>query len=243
MSEQSHSNDDTEMSMDEILASIKRYVADEAPETNLSGVEHHSGHTADVIKLTEVVDNAGMPKNKAQFTPYSKVSSDQGSPQQYKSEMNQTFSSSDVPPTKPSPEVYSESNPKTQSFHEKEEYFQGKSSFHNQSSESAFSVKEPPVQKEAAAPISSSAGIISDQAFQATTGAFSKLTEAFQSAKNEKDSANKQSQNMTAIESFVIEMARPMIRQWIDDNLPNLVNKLVTEEIQKLTDELRKKLL
>ncbi|MDP2060525.1 MAG: hypothetical protein Q8J97_12355, partial [Flavobacteriaceae bacterium] len=52
-------NDDQEMSMEEILASIRRYVSDEAPETNLKegSIEYNSGKTADVIRLTEIIDS------------------------------------------------------------------------------------------------------------------------------------------------------------------------------------------
>ncbi len=63
---------DNEMSMEEILASIRRYVADEGPETNQSGLDYTSGHTADVIRLTEAIDPSAAA-TKSDFTPFSKV--------------------------------------------------------------------------------------------------------------------------------------------------------------------------
>lgn len=229
MTEKNHLNDDAEMSMDEILASIKRYVADEMPETNLAGVEHHSGHTADVIKLTDAVDN-GRPTDKTQFIPFTKVSEEphnkpryednvyRGSFEQQSSGMASYQKPYDYKPSEPSIPHYA--HPKQ--YHD---------------------VATPVLQEEPKhIPIENPASILSEHATQATTNAFSKLTEAFQAVKTEKDVSQKSVHNASAIESFVIEMARPMIRHWIDENLPNLVNKLVTEEIQKLTNDLRKKI-
>ncbi|MEX2453767.1 MAG: DUF2497 domain-containing protein [Rhodospirillaceae bacterium] len=39
------------------------------------------------------------------------------------------------------------------------------------------------------------------------------------------------------IEDLVKEVMRPMIREWLDGNLPGLVERLVTREIQRLTRE------
>jgi cell pole-organizing protein PopZ len=231
MTEKNHSNDDAEMSMDEILASIKRYVADETPEANLSGVEHHSGHTADVIKLTDAIDNA-RPMDKTQFTPFTKVS-------------DETY-------TKPSPRYednvyrgsFEQHGPPAAVYQQSYEHKPVEPVIQNYGHSKQFQDTAAPVFQDERkyAPIERPASILSEHTTQATTNAFSKLTEAFQAVKTEKDTAQKTVNNASAIESFVIEMARPMIRHWIDENLPDLVNKLVTEEIQKLTDDLRKKI-
>lgn len=39
------------------------------------------------------------------------------------------------------------------------------------------------------------------------------------------------------IEDLVKEVMRPMIREWLDDNLPALVERLVSREIERLTRE------
>ncbi|MXP10825.1 DUF2497 domain-containing protein [Pseudoblastomonas halimionae] len=41
-------------------------------------------------------------------------------------------------------------------------------------------------------------------------------------------------QGETSIESLVREMLRPMLSQWLDDNLPGMVERLVTEEIRRI---------
>lgn len=231
MTEKNHSHDDAEMSMDEILASIKRYVADEMPESNLSGIEHHSGHTADVIKLTDAVDN-GKPMDKSHFAPFSKVSDEpytnvrKYDDNVYRGSFEQHASAA---PKYPQTYEHKPLEPGIQNYGHAKQY--------DESGVHVF--REEQKQN----PIERSTSILSEHTTQATANAFSKLTEAFQAVKTEKDATQKTMHNTSPIESFVIEMARPMIRHWIDDNLPNLVNKLVTQEIQKLTDDLRKKIL
>ena len=39
------------------------------------------------------------------------------------------------------------------------------------------------------------------------------------------------------IEDLVKEVMRPMIREWMDANLPSLVERLVSREIERLTRE------
>ena len=39
------------------------------------------------------------------------------------------------------------------------------------------------------------------------------------------------------IEDLVKDVMRPMIREWLDDNLPSLVERMVGREIERLTRE------
>lgn len=41
-------------------------------------------------------------------------------------------------------------------------------------------------------------------------------------------------QGETSVESLVREMLRPMLAQWLDDNLPAMVERLVAEEIRRI---------
>ena len=45
------------------------------------------------------------------------------------------------------------------------------------------------------------------------------------------------SSDVRAIEELTREVMRPMIREWLDENLPSLVERLVGREIQNLTRE------
>jgi cell pole-organizing protein PopZ len=42
-------------------------------------------------------------------------------------------------------------------------------------------------------------------------------------------------QNARTLEDLVIEMLRPMLHDWLEDNLPSLVERLVSEEIQRVS--------
>ena len=42
-------------------------------------------------------------------------------------------------------------------------------------------------------------------------------------------------QNARTLEDLVGEMLQPMLREWLDDNLPNLVERIVQEEIQRVS--------
>ena len=42
-------------------------------------------------------------------------------------------------------------------------------------------------------------------------------------------------QNARTLEDLVVEMLQPMLKEWLDDNLPSLVEKLVQEEIERVS--------
>src|SRR5262249_42340786 len=42
-------------------------------------------------------------------------------------------------------------------------------------------------------------------------------------------------QNAKTLEDLVKEMLRPMLKHWLDDNLPNLVERLVRAEIERVS--------
>ena len=41
-------------------------------------------------------------------------------------------------------------------------------------------------------------------------------------------------QNARTLEDLVREMLRPMLKSWLDDNLPNMVERLVRAEIERV---------
>jgi cell pole-organizing protein PopZ len=42
-------------------------------------------------------------------------------------------------------------------------------------------------------------------------------------------------QNARTLEDLVREMLRPMLKSWLDDNLPGLVERLVRSEIERVS--------
>lgn len=74
-------------------------------------------------------------------------------------------------------------------------------------------------------------GLISDAAATAATGAFAKLSHAFQRTPPEEATADDSGRT---VEQFVEDMIRPMLKEWMDENLPVIVERLVEKEIQKI---------
>ena len=73
--------------------------------------------------------------------------------------------------------------------------------------------------------------LLSATAASAASGAFAKLTEAFQHTPPEESVADGSGRT---VEQFVEDMVRPLLKQWLDDNLPPIVERLVQKEIQKI---------
>lgn len=300
MSKEKH-NDDQEMSMEEILASIRRYVADDTPETNNQegGIDYSTGKTADVIRLTEVLDTSDATLETAQQTKKNDLNAASLQPREEETErkisapppqrsepdyahnpkikpfiapaeqrpvqtteypaaqnqatqqyaapqpMQQQYSTQQYDPLQTYGEqvapqrTYPTQQMQPQSYYRPQP--QPNNPHYGQQNSMDYSRQQHPHYQ----PTQPKPSIVSEPTMSSTESAFHKLTQAFQFAHNEKKQAEEQSAvyGTSAIESFVIEMARPMIREWIDKHLPKLVDKLVTQEIEKLTEDLRKKLL
>ena len=101
------------------------------------------------------------------------------------------------------------------------------------SGEAASALREPedfgpepiivpaPVLKNAA-PAQTAEALLSSEAVASVSGAFSRLSESIRPAQP------------TTVEDLMKEMLRPMLKAWLDDNLPPLVERLVREEIERV---------
>ena len=67
--------------------------------------------------------------------------------------------------------------------------------------------------------------IFTETAADATVGAFSKLSESIALSTYSSD---------VTLEDIVKDMLRPMLREWIDSNMPRIVEVLVEKELEKL---------
>ena len=68
-----------------------------------------------------------------------------------------------------------------------------------------------------------SRGLMSRDSDSAVSGAFNALAHTILA------------QNARTLEDLVSEMLRPMLREWLDDNLPSLVERLVEDEIHRVS--------
>lgn len=80
----------------------------------------------------------------------------------------------------------------------------------------------PEVVAEAEAELPNVASLLSDEANRAVAASFSAL------------SSTVAMQSSETIERLTREMLRPMVKSWLDENLPSLVERLVRAEIQRV---------
>jgi uncharacterized protein len=81
-----------------------------------------------------------------------------------------------------------------------------------------------PVLKAAVRPAPNAAdSLLSRETSASVSGAFSRLSEAAKPAQPQ------------TVEDLMKEMLRPMLKTWLDDNLPSLVERLVRTEIERVT--------
>lgn len=65
-----------------------------------------------------------------------------------------------------------------------------------------------------------------------TSGAFAKLSEALQRTPEAESVAESSGRT---VEQFIEDIARPVLKEWLDAHLPAIVERLVQKEIQKLS--------
>ena len=81
-----------------------------------------------------------------------------------------------------------------------------------------------PVLKAAAKPVPAVADVLlSRETSASVSGAFDRLSETVRPAQPQ------------TVEDLMKEMLRPMLKTWLDDNLPSLVERLVRAEIERVT--------
>lgn len=93
---------------------------------------------------------------------------------------------------------------------------------------------EVPVLQSASAPSAPDTPIFTEQAATATLGAFSKLSETVLLERQRAIAGA----NVT-LEDIVKELLQPLLRQWIDQHVPGIVDRLVREELEKLSRQAR----
>lgn len=76
------------------------------------------------------------------------------------------------------------------------------------------------------------ADIVSETTTSATSAALGELSRAVE----EKAGRLRLGQGDATVSDIVKELLRPMLREWIDENLPAIVERVVRREIQKLVD-------
>ena len=100
-----------------------------------------------------------------------------------------------------------------------------------QAAEMEPATAEPAEPAPAAPAASAEDSVISGAAASASVEAFSKLAQAAEPALGD---ASASSEGTQSVEDLVTEMLRPMLRDWLDRNLPAIVERIVQKEIRRL---------
>ena len=74
--------------------------------------------------------------------------------------------------------------------------------------------------------------LVSGAAASVATGAFAKLSQALQRTPEEVSVADGSGRT---VEQFIEDITRPMLKEWLDEYLPAIVERLVQKEIQKIS--------
>lgn len=87
----------------------------------------------------------------------------------------------------------------------------------------------PPASEQPAMSVSTADSLISDGAASASTNAFARLAKA--AAPDEKRPATVAG---ISVEQLVVDLLTPMLRDWLEQNLPGIVERVVEQEVKKL---------
>lgn len=87
---------------------------------------------------------------------------------------------------------------------------------------------------QAAKPMVDEDALLNDVTAQATVSSMSKL------AQNIAISRNAQGSNVT-LDDIVRDLLRPMLKDWLDENLPDVIERLVAKELERLAEKAARK--
>jgi cell pole-organizing protein PopZ len=231
----SKSSEQKDPSMDEILGSIRRIITEDnaqsghpvEPSEKTSGAEEE-----DILELTDVLDTAVEPEPRREpiLKPVETVApiGDADAPEERRepvlgihspapsTEQESATPILETPPLEPA--VPAEAPDAAGTLPQEEEPAMATSD------ESGA----PPVDQ----PASGGETVLSDTTSSATTAALDELNRAM----DEKVGRLRLGEGDATVSDIVKELMRPMLREWIDENLPVIVERLVRREIQKLVD-------
>ncbi len=187
--------------MEEILASIRRIIADDSPEAKAAAQQQPAPQPAPVVGQVPPPPPPMPPKQQSMSQQdIDAMLADQAS--------DDVLDLTDpVPPPQPQPPAGFRQVPANDvMFREEEEDL-------------------PPLNYPAAAPEPQNPPevLLSPETNAAVTSAFGSLATTILS------------ENSRTLEDLVREMLRPMLKAWLDDNLPGLVERMVRAEIERVS--------
>jgi cell pole-organizing protein PopZ len=212
-----------EPSMEEILSSIRRIIADEEAEDGTSDDDELGAAEAQAEALNEDADalaEAAEDEESEDVLELTRVVRDSGEVVDLKAE-----GAAPAEPAMAEPEP--EGEPGSEAATEEVELAPPEEG-------PAPLTQDQPKQEKTAVemkPAATRGELLSATAASAASGAFAKLSQAFQRTPAEESVADDSGRT---VEQFIEDMIRPLLRDWLDENLPTIVDRLVEKEIQKI---------
>jgi cell pole-organizing protein PopZ len=231
----SRPNEQQEPSMEEILSSIRRIIADEAnddsqdpaaplPDGEADPASFDADEDDDVLELTEVVHEEGevIELDRAMAQPQSleghrRLEAVPDEPAHDETEPG-GWGEAEAGDPPPGPLAAADLAPQDADVH---------------AALSPIDIRDDDMEDHQTATQKNNGleSLISDHAVGAATGAFAKLSQAVQRTPPELAIADDSGRT---VEQFAEDMLRPMLREWLDENLAPLVERIVQREIQKI---------
>ena len=229
---------DQEPTMEEILSSIRRIIS----EDNEAGSEEEKGDTVgkqqtaqgDPARQDEPVDSdAAEGKGERDFEDnvfdLTEMVSEDGSVVSIKPGGEAEPSASAEPEPEPEPAPEPEPEPEPESEPEPEPKPEPAAVAPEPEPEPAAVAPEPAPAPPPVAAEPKEQSLVSDLAASATTGSFAQLSQKVTSVHGVPMGASART-----LEEVVKELLKPMLKAWLDENLPPLAERLVEREIAKL---------
>jgi uncharacterized protein len=202
-----------EPSMEEILASIRRIIADEEAKPAVRSAPEPAFGGSAVNSLQPEASEAAVVHAPAESLDEDELESEPAAA------VEPGISSSPPQPVVPD---FAETTPASDPL---EDAFADIDAHANENFEAAAE-ESPPASRKGSGylrAIETPEALLSAQATAAVNSAFGTLAHTVLV------------QNARTLEDLVKEMLRPMLKNWLDDNLPNLVERLVRAEIERVS--------
>lgn len=215
-------------SMDEILGSIRRIITEDNAQSGRPAVSSEDVPVAakedDILDLTDALDSTGEPERRREpvLKPVETANGDDGTTPGERREPVLGIHSPAAAPVAEPPAAEPEAA----------EDMPAEAGTQGQEEESVMAPSDELPAPPAEQPATAGEGIVSETTSSATTAALGQLSRAVE----EKASRLRLGEGDATVSDIVKEMLRPMLREWIDENLPPIVERVVRREIQKLVD-------
>jgi len=237
-------------SMDEILGSIRRIISEDnaqAGQPVLAAKEATAAADDDILDLTDALESTAEPEMRREpiLKAVEATVADDGEEAQGERREPVLGIHSPAPEAAPTPEAAPAAEPPPDEpvavasaampdaeLEQPAPDIAAASATTGQEEEVVMAAPDEPPAPPVEQPESVGEDIVSETTSSATTAALSELSRAVE----EKASRLRLGEGDVTVSDIVKELLRPMLREWIDRNLPAIVEKVVRREIQKLVD-------